>query len=456
MLAGVARGARTPDCMSEAQSPTTTRIEPTTAPLLGRVLCPPDKSISHRSALFAAMSTGRTTIDRYLVAQDTLSTLAAIEALGARVERDGDRVVIDGVGLRGLTAPDGIVDVGNAGTLLRLIAGWIAGIPGLTVTLDGDASIRKRPMGRVIDPLLQMNAQLEATDGRFAPVKVTGGTLNGIEYRLPVASAQVKSCVLIAGLLAQGETVVIEPVPSRDHTERMLAAAGAPLTRDGDRITVHATDSIEIGDLRVPGDPSSAAFPIAAALIVPGSLVDVEEVSMNWTRAGFVHIARRMGAQIDGPVEEPGTPHTQPETIATLSVRHGVLRGTTVDAAEVPLAIDELPLVALLGCFAEPGEITTVRGAEELKVKETDRIAAVAEELGALGGKITPTDDGFIVEGTGGLVGGTLNSRGDHRMAMIGAIAGVASRDGVDVVDIEAAAVSYPSFLDDLAALRSR
>ncbi|MDQ8043102.1 MAG: 3-phosphoshikimate 1-carboxyvinyltransferase [Solirubrobacteraceae bacterium] len=442
--------------MSASADPTTTRIDPVGAPLLGRVLCPPDKSISHRSALFAAMAEGTTTIDRYLVAQDTLSTLGAIEALGADVRRDGDRVVIHGVGLRGLKAAAGTIDVGNAGTLLRLIVGWIAGIPGLTATLDGDASIRKRPMGRVMEPLAQMNAGLEATDGKFAPVHVTGGTLRAIEYTLPMASAQVKSCVLIAGMLADGETTVVEPVASRDHTERMLVAAGAPLTRSGDRISITTTELISPGDLTVPGDPSSAAFPIAAALLVPGSRVDVDEVSMNWTRAGFVHIARRMGASIEGPVEEPGTPHTTPETTATLSVSHGPLRGTTVDADEVPLAIDELPLVALLGCFAELGEITTVKGAQELRVKETDRIAAVSEELGALGGKITPTDDGFIVEGTGGLRGGTLHSRGDHRMAMIGALAGLASEEGVSVIDIEAAAVSYPTFLDDLAALRSR
>lgn len=442
--------------MSASPDPTTTHIEPSSGPLLGRVLCPPDKSISHRAALFAAMSEGRTTIERYLVAQDTLSTLGAVAALGAGVQRDGDRVVIDGVGLRGITAPAGVVDVGNAGTLLRLIAGWIAGVPGLTVTLDGDDSIRSRPMGRVIEPLQQMGAQIDARDGRFAPVTVTGGTVHGIEYRLPVASAQVKSCVLIAGLLADGETTVVEPVPSRDHTERMLAAAGAPLTRDGDRITIRQADAIALGDLRVPGDPSSAAFPIAAALIVPGSRVEVDEVSTNWTRAGFIHIARRMGALIDGPVEAPGTSHLTPEVTATLAVRHGPLRGTTVNADEVPLAIDELPLVALLGCFAAPGELTIVRGAEELRVKETDRIAAVAEELGALGGRITPTDDGFIVEGTGGLRGGTLHSRGDHRMAMIGALAGLASEQGVDVIDIEAAAVSYPTFLDDMAALRSR
>lgn len=433
-----------------------TRIDPAAAPLSGEVLCPPDKSISHRCALFGAMSDGRTRIERYLLAEDTLSTLAAVEALGATVIRDEDTVVIHGVGLRGAEAPGGTVDVGNAGTLLRLIAGWIAGIPGLTVTLDGDASIRRRPMGRIIEPLQQMHASLDAREGRFAPVTVRGGELTGIEYLLPMASAQVKSCVLIAGLNASGTTTVIEPIASRDHTERMLAAAGAPLTRDGDRISITRTERIELGDQRVPGDPSSAAFPLAAALIVPGSKVAVHEVSTNWTRAGFVHIARRMGAQIDGPVEERGTPHTVAETTATLTAQHGPLRGTTVTADEVPLAIDELPLVALLGCFAEPGELTTVTGAEELRAKETDRIAAVAEELGALGGKVTPTDDGFIVEGTGGLRGGRLDSRGDHRMAMIGALAGLASAEGVEIVDMAAAAVSYPTFLDDLAVLTGR
>lgn len=430
-----------------------TTFAPATRPLGGSVLCPPDKSISHRCALFAAMGEGRTRIERYLPAQDTLSTLGAVQALGATVVRDGDTVTIDGVGLRGASAPAGPVDVGNAGTLLRLLAGWVAGIDGLTVTLDGDASIRQRPMARIIAPLREMNAQLSAREDRFAPVTVTGGPLRAIDYLLPMASAQVKSCVLIAGMNADGATTVIEPIASRDHTERMLAAAGAPLTRAGDRITIQPTDRLELGDQRVPGDPSSAAFPLAAALIVPGSRVEVREVSTNWTRAGFVHIARRMGAHIEGPVEDPGTPHTVPEVTAALTATHGPLRGTTVSADEVPLAIDELPLVALLGCFAEPGEITTVTGAEELRAKETDRIAAVAEELGALGGRITPTDDGFIVEGTGGLRGGRLHSRGDHRMAMIGALAGLASRDGVEVVDMEAAAVSYPTFLDDLATL---
>lgn len=441
------------EAMSQSANPTVTRIDPASGPLRGAVTCPPDKSISHRTALLGAMSSGRTVVERYLVAQDTLSTLDAVAALGAGVQREGDRVVIDGVGVDGLRGRSGHVDVGNAGTLLRLLAGWAAASDGAQVTFDGDDSIRSRPMGRIITPLRAMGAKLEATDEKFAPLTVHGTTLAPITYELPVASAQVKSCVLLAGLQAAGPTSVVEPTPSRDHTERMLAAAGAPLTREGHTWTIAPTDAIELGDQRVPGDPSSAAFPLAAALVVPGSRVEVHEVSTNWTRAGFVHIARRMGAQIEGPVEEPGTSHEVAEVTATLTATHGPLRGTTVSADEVPLAIDELPLVALLGCFAEPGEITTVTGAEELRVKETDRIAAVAEELGALGGKITPTSDGFIVEGTGGLRGGTLNSRGDHRMAMIGAIAGRAAQDGVEVVDIEAAAVSYPTFLDDLFSL---
>lgn len=440
--------------MSASSDPVTTSIERAAGPLGGTVVCPADKSISHRCALFAAMSEGRTTIERYLLADDTLSTLAAIEALGAGVQRSGDTVVIDGVGLRGLRSPDGPIDVGNAGTLMRLLIGWLAGLPGLEATLDGDDSIRSRPMSRVLGPLREMGADLSAArEDKYAPLEVRGTRLRGVEYRLPMASAQVKSCVLIAGLVAEGETTVVEPVAARDHTERLLAGAGADLRRDGERITIAPASRIVLGDQRVPGDPSSAAFWIAAGLIVPGSELEIKEVSTNWTRAGFVHIARRMGAQVDGPVEVPGTAHTTPETTATLRVRASELRGTVVEPEEVPLAVDELPLVALLGCFAASGERTVVRGAQEMRVKEVDRIAAVCEELGALGGQLEPTPDGFIVTGTGGLTGGTLHSRGDHRMAMLGAVAALASRDGVDVVGMDAASVSYPDFLDHLAAL---
>ena len=424
---------------------------PAKGPLRGSVLCPPDKSISHRAALFGAMADGRSTIERYLVAEDTLSTLSAVAALGATVTRDGDHVVIDGIGLNGAAGRRATIDVGNAGTLLRLLAGWLAGQAGVEVVLDGDASIRTRPMRRIITPLQQMGAHLIAQDNRFAPVQVSGRRLNGIDYRLPVASAQVKSCILLAGLGAKGKTVVIEEIPSRDHTERMLHEAGVTITREGPRIGVTAVERIAPVDRRIPGDPSSAAFMVAAALLVPGSAVDVEEVSSNWTRAGFLQIARRMGGHVEGQLEAPGTSHTVRETTTTVRARHGILNSTTVQAGEVPLAVDELPLVALLGCFAQPGEQTVVTGAEELRVKETDRIAAVTEELGKLGAQIQATEDGFIVTGTGGLVGGELNSRGDHRMAMVGALAGLASRDGVLVHDMAAAAVSYPGFSDDLA-----
>jgi 3-phosphoshikimate 1-carboxyvinyltransferase len=276
--------------------------------------------------------------------------------------------------------------------------------------------------------------------------------LRGIEYTLPVASAQVKSCVLIAGLLAEGATTVIEPEPSRDHTERLLARAGVRIARDGDRITLTQHDELELGDLHVPGDPSSAAFHIAAAILVKGSRIVITDMSANWTRTGFVRIAQRMGAVVVGDLEAPQT-ETIPadEPVTELDVAAGPLVGTTVEPHEVPLAIDELPLVALLGCFAE-GE-TIVTGAQELKVKESDRIATVVDGLRGLGADIEATADGFVVQGTGGLRGGTLEAHGDHRLAMLGAVAGLASREGVEVIGMDAAAVSYPRFERDLATL---
>jgi 3-phosphoshikimate 1-carboxyvinyltransferase len=293
---------------------------------------------------------------------------------------------------------------------------------------------------------------VDARAGRFPPFTVRGAALRGIEYRLPVASAQVKSCVLIAGLLAEGETTVIEPEPSRDHTERLLALGGARVRRLADRVTVGCEDALELPDFHVPGDSSSAAFMVAAALLVPGSRIVVEGMAANWTRTGFLRIAQRMGGAIAGPLEEPAGELVPGEPVcAELEVRSGPLAGTVVEAAEVPLAIDELPLVALLGCFAD-GE-TVVRGAAELRVKESDRIATVVDGLRGLGASIEALPDGFVVQGGGGLRGGLLEAHGDHRLAMLGAIAGLASREGVEVVGMEAAAVSYPGFVEDLAAL---
>jgi len=430
------------------------RFEPARG-LKGSLRVPADKSISHRAALLGAMSSGSVRVRNYLHAADTDSTLAAVQRLGARVERSGTPgdFTIHGVGLRGAREADGAIDVGNAGTLMRLLCGWLAAQPAGSWTLDGDDSIRSRPMGRVVEPLRRMGARIDAREERFAPLAIHGGALRGIEYASPVASAQVKSCVLIAGMATPEGASVSEPHVSRDHTERMLAGAGVRLTRDGTRVRVPPVDALELGAVDVPGDLSSAAFFVAAALLVPDSRAVLENVNVNWTRTGFLRIAERMGARIGGELEPAGA-FTAGEPVSDLEVEHGPLRGTTVDAEEVPHAIDELPLVALLGCFAE-GE-TVVRGAGELKVKESDRIATVVEGLRGLGAKIEATDDGFVVHGTGGLRGGRIASHGDHRLAMLGAVAGLASREGVEVEGMEAAAVSYPGFTDDLAALLTR
>jgi 3-phosphoshikimate 1-carboxyvinyltransferase len=429
------------------------RFEPG-GPLRGTLRPPPDKSISHRAALIAAMSEGETRIEGYLDADDTRSTLVAIEAVGAGVEsrssQGGSRgldLSVRGVGLRGARGAE--IDVGNAGTLLRLLPGWLAGIEGGSWTLDGDESIRRRPVDRVAEPLRAMGARAECREGTLPPLRIEGARLKGIEYRSPVASAQVKSCLLLAGLLAAGQTTVIEPSPSRDHSERMLAAAGATVEAEPGRVTVQPAESLRADGFQVPGDLSSAAFPLLAAVLVPGSDVELESVGLNPTRGGLLTILRRMGAGLE--VEETESRGGEPQ--GTIRVEASRLSATEVGGEEVPLAIDELPLVALAGCFAE-GE-TVIADAGELRHKESDRIAAICEGLAALGGDVEATDDGLVVRGSGGLRGGTLASHGDHRLAMLGAVAGLASRDGVSVRGFEAAAVSYPGFEGDLDSLLS-
>ncbi|HXD66978.1 MAG TPA: 3-phosphoshikimate 1-carboxyvinyltransferase [Solirubrobacteraceae bacterium] len=422
--------------------------------LRGRVAPPADKSISHRAAIIGAMASEPVRIVNYLDAADTRSTLDAVGTVGALVERRDDEVVIRGCGMRNAQPPSAPIDVGNAGTLMRLLPGWLSFQQGAAFTLDGDASIRRRPVDRIAGPLAQMGAQIEATEGRFPPFTVHGASLQGITYELPVASAQVKSCVLLAGL-ATGRTTVVEAVASRDHTERMLAAAGANVERraidgGGYASTVGNTDELELDTVRVPGDLSSAAFLIAAGVLVPGARLILEGVGVNWTRAGFLRILERMGAIVVGDVEEPGD-FAAAEPVCDLDVGHGPIEATTVDADEVPLAIDELPLVALMGCFAE-GE-TVVRGAAELRVKESDRIATVVSGLRGLGADIDALEDGFAVRGHGALRGGRIDAHGDHRLALLGAVAGLASQEGVEVVGMEAAEVSYPGFAQDIAAL---
>jgi 3-phosphoshikimate 1-carboxyvinyltransferase len=414
-------------------------------------VAPPDKSISHRAALLGAMSAEPVRISNYLRAEDTISTLEAMRAVGALVEEHDGHVVVRGVGLREAREAGGPIDVGNAGTLMRLLPGWLAAQEGRIFVLDGDSSIRRRPVDRIAEPLALMGAQIEAKEGRFAPFVVYGTRLHAITYELPVASAQVKSCVLLAGVGADGTTSVVEPAPSRDHTERMLAGAGVVVQRDGRTVSVTCTDELDAQSIVVPGDLSSAAFMIAAGVLVRGSRLLVRDVGVNWTRTGFLRILERMGAIVVGELEEPSAAVALSEPVTDLDVRAGPLQGTVVEAGEVPLAIDELPLVALLGCFAE-GE-TVVRGAQELRVKESDRIAGVVDGLRGLGAEIEATADGFVVTGGGGLRGGSIDARGDHRMAMLGAVAGLASREGVEVVGMDAAAVSYPGFTEDLARL---
>jgi 3-phosphoshikimate 1-carboxyvinyltransferase len=422
--------------------------------LRGSLAPPADKSISHRAAIIGAMAAEPVPIANYLRAADTDSTLSAVAELGAIVERRDGRVLIRGCGMRNAVAPDDPIDVGNAGTLMRLLPGWLAFQQGASFTLDGDDSIRRRPMDRIAEPLREMGARIEARAGRYAPFTVHGQTLEGMRYELPVASAQVKSCLLLAGL-STDQTEVVEPVASRDHTERMLLSAGAAVRRtgsaeDGYIIQVGSSDELELEPLVVPGDMSSAAFLIAAGVLVRGSRLVLENVGINWTRAGFLRIVQRMGGIVVCDTEEPGTLAPR-EPVCDLDVTYGPIEATAVSGDEVPLAIDELPLVALMGCFAE-GE-TVVRGAGELRVKESDRIATVVQGLRGLGASIEALDDGFAVQGTGELRGGRLEAHGDHRLALLGAVAGLASQEGVEVVGMEAADVSYPGFMDDVAKL---
>jgi 3-phosphoshikimate 1-carboxyvinyltransferase len=447
-----------------------TRFDPA-GKLRGELRPPPDKSVSHRAALIGAMAEGPTRISGYLDSADTRATLRAVESVGAKVregEPDGHGglfVEVEGIGLRGPRPAE--IDVANAGTLLRIMPGWLAGQGGGDWTLDGDESIRRRPVDRVADPLRLMGADVHCRDQRLPPLVVRGSRLLGIDYEMPVASAQVKSCILLAGLLAEGETTVKEPVSSRDHTERMLAACGATISRKGDEVTVLPAERLEAGDVPIPGDFSSAAFFIAAALLVPGSEISLRELGINRTRIGLLAILARMGVQM-GDVQDETQGHSVgvtgeagltvheigepgPEPTATIHVKHAPLHGTTLTGEDVPAAIDELPLVALLGCFAE-GE-TIVGGAGELRAKESDRIAGVVDGLTGLGAEIEARPDGFAVQGTGGLRGGTLSAQGDHRLAMLGAVAGLASREGVEVEGAGSVAVSYPGFERDLRSL---
>jgi 3-phosphoshikimate 1-carboxyvinyltransferase len=419
------------------------RIEPVSA-LDGHVAVPGDKSISHRAVLIGALCEGETRVSGFGRSADTEATIAAVRALGAEViEEDVDTLRVRGAGLRGLQGSKGAIDCGNAGTLMRLLAGVLAGQDGRT-ELVGDSSLSSRPMERIAEPLRRMGATIETTEGH-APLVVQGAPLRAIDYALPVASAQVKSAILLAGVQATGATTVVEPVATRDHTERMLEHAGARVTRRPSSVTVEGARSLRLPDVEVPGDISSAAPFLVAAAIVPGSAVTVHGVGLNPRRAGLLDVLERMGAR----VAIYNRRSIGGEPAGDVEVRASDLVGTTVMAAEVPSLIDELPIFAVAACHAR-GE-TVVQGAEELRAKESNRIEAVVEDLRRVGGHIRATPDGFRIKGVPTrLRGGVVDSRGDHRLAMLGAVVGVASREGVELRGAEAAATSFPDFFDVL------
>jgi 3-phosphoshikimate 1-carboxyvinyltransferase len=425
-------------------------------PLSGRVRVPGDKSISHRSLMLSALAVGESTVEGLLEGEDVLATAAAMRAMGADIRQGDDgRWTVHGVGVGGLLQPHQALDMGNSGTSTRLLMGLVAS-HAITATFTGDASLSKRPMARVIDPLSQMGAEFTASPGDRLPLTLRGiSPAVPIAYRLPVASAQVKSAILLAGLNTPGLTRVIEPVPTRDHSERMLRGFGAELSveleADGTRIiSIRGEAELKPQHIIVPGDPSSAAFPVVAALLVPGSDVIVENVGLNPTRAGLFEVLRQMGGQIDylNQREVGGEP------VADLHVHGSALKGIEVSPEIVPSMVDEFPILFVAAALAEGRTVT--HGLEELRVKESDRISVMAEGLRAIGARVEETEDGLIIDGTGGekLPGGaTIAARLDHRIAMSFAVAGLVSRQPVTIDDMAPVATSFPIFTDLMCQL---
>ncbi len=423
----------------------TAHVRPGSA-LRGTIRVPGDKSISHRALILGALADGVTQVRGFLPAGDTLATLRAMRALGVTVEQhDAATLTVHGRGLHGLVPPDGPIDCVNAGTLIRLLVGVMAGQPFPSV-LDGSEQLRRRPMRRVTDPLRQMGARIEDTDGK-APLHISPATLHSFTYEMPVASAQVKSCVLLAGLFADGPVTVIEPGPARDHTERMLRSVGANVTVDGPRVTITPGNALAPLDLTIPGDMSSAAFPLVAALLAAGETVRIENVGVNPTRTGIVDILRLMGAEIGlvNERDEAGEP------VADLVVRRAALHGAEIGGDVIVRAIDEFPALMVAATQAE-GE-TRVTGAQELRVKETDRIAVMAAELRKLGAQIEERPDGFRIVGPQTLRGATAHGHDDHRVAMSLVVAGLVAEGETVVEDARCMDDSFPGFVETLRAL---
>ncbi len=416
--------------------------------LQGATQVPGDKSISHRSIMLGSLAEGVTRVTGFLQGEDSLATLRAFRAMGVAIsDPDRGRVEIQGVGLHGLQPAAGVIDVGNSGTSMRLLAGLLAG-QSFDSVLTGDSSLVKRPMSRVAAPLALMGVQVDTQPGGTAPLHIRGGKkLVGIEYPMPMASAQVKSCLLLAGLYAQGETAVIEPAPTRDHTERMLRTFGVEVSTSDGRACVRSGQTLRATSIQVPGDISSATFLLVGASILPGSDLLIENVGINPTRDGVLHILRLMGANI----ELLNRRDAGGEPVADLRVRHAELKGIDIPEHLVPLAIDEFP--ALLIAAACAAGKTRLTGAEELRVKESDRIQVMSDGLQALGVKATPSADGILIEGGRGFNAGRVNSRGDHRIAMAFAMAGTVARGAVNIEDCANVATSYPGFVAQMQQL---
>lgn len=410
--------------------------------LSGALRVPGDKSISHRAVMLGALAEGVTEIGGFLEGADALATLAALRALGVTAEGPrGGRLRIQGVGLHGLSGAEGPLDLGNAGTSMRLLTGLLAG-QAFDSVLVGDASLMRRPMRRVIEPLAAMGARIEASPEGTAPLRIRGGRpLQGIDYTLPVASAQVKSALLLAGLYAEGETRVTEPAPTRDHTERLLAGFGYPVQRAGATVWLAGGGRLQGGRIVVPADISSAAFFLVGASIAPGSALVLEHVGLNPTRTGVIEILRRMGADIE--IEDQREVGGEP--VGRVAVRHAPLHGIDIPPELVPLAIDEFPALFVAAACAE-GE-TRLAGAEELRVKESDRIQVMADGLTELGIDAEPQPDGMVIRG-GAITGGRVRARGDHRIAMAFAMAALAARDEILIDDCTEVDTSFPGFVD--------
>ena len=448
----IRRSALTPLSTSAVTTPLTLRGG---GSLGGSVRVPGDKSISHRALLFGAMAEGITTIDGLLPAEDPLSTAACLRAMGVTVSeiRAGEPVTVHGVGLDGFAEPGDVLDCGNSGTTMRLMLGLLAGRVGRHFVLTGDSSLRGRPMRRVGGPLSQMGALIHGRkDGNFAPLSVVGQALVGTTVRTPVASAQVKSAVLLAALTAQGATTVIEPVQSRDHSERMLRAFGADLSVGGPghtEVCVRPGNSLHGQSVIVPGDISSAAFWLVAGAITPGAVLTVENVGLNPSRTGILEVLEQMGARITIVNQRD----VAGEPVGDLQVSHGPLQAFAIGAEIMPRLVDEIPVLAVAACCA--AGVSRITGAEELRVKETDRLAVMARQLKAMGARVEEFEDGMSIEGPVQLCGAAVDSETDHRVAMSLAVASLVASGTSTIARSEAAAVSYPGFWDDLARLRA-